>query len=1029
MIATLAAFLWIPSTQASEIMRAKLNHFENRIRPVLAESCTECHGSKKAESGLRLDSREAILQGGDSGPAVRLDAPESSLLIQALKHQGDLRMPKKQQKLSTETIRGFVRWIQDGLLWQQDETANPPAPRLRSGAVTEDERGFWSFLPIQDPAVPVTKTPWAKNNIDRFIHHRLRQQGLAPQGAADQRILIRRATFDLTGLPPTKKAIESFLADSSPTAFQRVVERLLSAEAYGERWGRHWLDVVRYADTAGETGDYPTPLSYKYRNWVIDAFNQDQPYDEFIRDQIAGDLIALQESPTQWNKPTRSQFQKHLTATGYIAISRRFGFNIEGYHHLTIQDTIDNIGQAILGLTLGCARCHDHKYDPITKEDYYAWYGILESTRYSFPGSEEKKRSADLIPALPEAESAHRKAEHEQKTAQLEKEIQGIERELTKVREAMGWNAQIEPRLLPHSETNRDGHEGFSVWHGNPLPMIGINTSGKTLEVPGTVRPKEVVVHPAEREGLGIGWRSPVSGTVQISGRAADAHQCGNGITWHLDLLHSSGFRPLRAGEIDQGGAQSFAPETETAPFEVTLRRGDMLQLAILPRGNYGCDLTQISFQIRAKAENRVWSLERDLLEQPLESNPRVDRPDQRPVWYVFSVPEDRGESWSNPAATELTVDQRAQLPIQEARLKSTLARRREQWERHQQAGPYELVYGAVEGPRPQDARLQIRGQKDRLGEQVPRRNLELLGKHPIADPTTSGRRDLANWLTDTTNPLTARVMVNRIWQQHFGRGLVASANDFGVRGDRPTHPDLLDWLASRFIESGWSVKAMHRLIMASATYQQASGYHPVHAEMDPEASYLWRFHRRRLSAEEIRDAMLWVSGELDPTRGEQHPFPDEDTWGFSQHAPFYGEYPTEKRSIYLMQQRLKRHPYLALFDGADPNVPTAQRELTTVPTQSLYLMNSEFVHARALALGRRVQSEGSDDEARVDFAFSHVLGRPATELDQEQAARFLSTYRKALQADSSDRSQPSAKLWAAFARSLLTRNEFLFID
>ena len=739
--------------------------FENHVRPVLIAHCVKCHGPKKAESGLRLDQRATAIAGGDSGPAVVPGRPDKSLIVAAIRRQDGLEMPPD-EKLDAQAVDAIEHWIKNGAAWPETTKLASGGPAIRSGAITDEERAFWSFQPLKEVTPPEVDASLAvHNDIDRFVHARLATEGLTMRKPADKRTLIRRATFDLTGLPPTAEEIDAFLADESPRAFENVVDRLLATQAYGERWGRHWLDVVRYADTAGETADYPTPLAYKYRNWVIRALNADMPYDEFVREQIAGDILGAEMLAAVGDTPSAEQLAQYrdmLTATGFIAVSRRFGYDVENYHHLTIQDTIDVTGQAVLGLTLGCARCHDHKFDPVNREDYYAWYGIFESTRYSFPGSEEKKRPYDLFPVVPAKFAAS------------------------------------------------DGAKA----------MIG------------------------------------------------------------------------------------------------------------------------------------------------------------------------------------------------------------------------EVVYGAIERDEPADTRMQIRGEKTRLGDVVPRRNLEILGGQPLADDAGSGRRQLAEWLTRADNPLVARVMVNRIWQQHFGGGLVSTENDFGVRGQPPTHPELLDWLARRFIDGGWSIKAMHRTIMASAAYQQASDYDARAAERDPDARLLWRFNRRRLSAEEIRDAMLLASGDLDPAMGGEHRFPPVESWGFTQHTPFYGVYPTNRRSVYLMQQRLKRHPFLGLFDGADGNVSTAHRELTTVPTQALFLMNNPFVHERAASLARRwltgsgFASPPTDDG--IEALFVATLGRPATSDEITDARAFVATYAASLAKGAEAAKTEHERLlaaWSAYARTLLVRNEFLFVD
>jgi hypothetical protein len=705
--------------------------FESRVRPVLVGTCFRCHGGEKTRAKLRVDSREALLKGGESGPAIRPGQPEKSPLIQALRHEGDgPRMPPD-KPLSPATVAAFSAWVKAGAPWPTNSTA-----------FTADRttRVHWAYLPLRAGAAP-DSSETALGPIDRFLDAKLREKGLRPVGPADRRTLIRRATFDLTGLPPTPWEVEDFLADASPTAFARVVDRLLASPRYGERWGRHWLDVVRYADTAGETADYPVPQAWRYRNYVIDAINADKPYDEFLREQLAGDILARQLPPDA--SPAR--YAELITATGYISIARRFGFDVAVDHYLTIDDTVDTLGKSVLGLALGCARCHDHKYDPISVLDYYGLYGIFESTRYPLPGSEKVRTQRDLV----------------------------------------------------------------------------------SLRSPSEVRP---------------GQR-----------------------------------------QTDQG-------------------------------------------------------------------------------------------------------------------LKA---------------------YAVGEG-KPHNVRVHRRGDPQTLGEEAPRRFLEVLGGQSIPPEAGSGRLQLAGFLTDPRNPLTTRVMVNRIWQGHFGAGLVKTPNDFGTRGEPPTHPELLDYLAKRFIKSGWSLKAMHRLLMNTAAYQRASGHDPAGAQVDPDNAMLGRFNRRRLSGEEIRDAMLAVSGDLDPTPGGPHPFPDEKSWGFTQHAPFAAVYDHNRRSVYLMTQRIKRHPFLGLFDGADTSSSTGVRLTTTVPTQALFFMNDPFVHTRSSALAARLVKL-PDDTARLARASWLLYGRPPTARDTTTMTLFL--------ADAAADAIGAAAAWSAWLRVMLCSNEFVYVD
>ena len=892
---------------------------------------------------------------------------------------------------------------------------------MRGGPITDEERAFWSFQAITDPEPPRIENPQIKNDIDRFVIERLRDAKLKPVPPAERRALIRRATFDLTGLPPTPEDIQAFLDDDSPDAFRKVVDRLLESKAYGERWGRHWLDVVRYADTAGETGDYPTPLSYKYRNWVIDALNADKPYDQFVREQIAGDLIAKQ-TPGVSNE----QYKEMMTATGFIAISRRFGFDVENYHHLTIQDTIDTVGQAFLGLSIGCARCHDHMYDPVNTADYYAWYGIFDSTRYSFPGSEEKKKPYDLFPDLPSDLVESKKTNHAAALARIDAEIKRLESEKKPL--AGTWRDYIGERRLKSMAKDRDGHVGLQSWYTNSepyqVPVVAVNTSDQTLKVPGTVPPGKLVVHPQNKEGVGIAWRSPIAGRLRVSGSVQDVHdECGDSVAWFLDHLGGAGLKPIGNGAIPLKGSQSIDSR------ELDVKAGDFLQLAVMPKTSHGCDLTQVEWTIEEVGGKKRWNVVDDVIGGFLKSNPLPDRLGNPAVWFFYQVDVDRGEPFAPAPPAELAKTNPADLKHRRAQKERRLAELRSQREGMKSSGPEELVYAAIEKDQPKNAQIRIRGERRDLGEEVPRKNLEILGNDPLPSEAGSGRLQLADWLTRDGNPLMARVMVNRIWQHHFGSGLVGTENDFGTRGQRPTHPQLLDWLASRFKDTGYSMKAMHRLIMSSAAYQRSSNFDARAFETDPDAKLLWRFNRRRLSAEEIRDAMLLVSGDLDPTMGGEHPFPPVEKWGFTQHAPYYGVYPTKRRSIYLMQQRLKRHPFLALFDGADPNVSTARRELTTVPAQALYLMNNEFVHQRAGGLARRVLSGANDEPTRIRFAWHLALGRSPTQEEISDVSTFMKRYAEAIA--EGDRSKKSAeiKVWSALARTVLTRNEFLFID
>ncbi len=785
-----------------------IEFFEKKIRPVLVSRCYECHSanSSKLRGEFLIDSREGLLKGGESGPAIVPGDPEKSSLIKAIKHDDpDQRMPPSPyDKLSTEQINDFVAWIKMGAPDPRKPVARGvlATPPKKYGMTLDEGREFWSFKPVSKPTVPSVKNSnWVKTSVDPFVLVKLEAAGVTPNAAADKRTLLRRVTFDLTGLPPTPSEVETFLADSSSDAFAKVVDRLLESPRYGERWGRHWLDVVRYADTCGNASDYPVPQAYKYRDWVIRAVQRDLPYDQFLREQFAGDLMP---------SSTEAERAERIIATGYLANARRFGGGRKGEHHLTIEDTIDNLGKAVLGTTLSCARCHDHKFDPFFMTDYYGLYGFFESTRYPHPGAEGANRQEDFIPLLPATEVAALKKAQQDRITALNEEVKQLEAKLAEAKQA------------PESDVKK------------------------------------------------------------------------------------------------------AAVETATNAL--------------------------------AEAKKRQMA------------------------------------------------EQKTPLVIDDA---------------------YAVTDGIIA-----HAKLQQRGDPKKLGDEVPRHFPAILGGHSLpGDDKTSGRLQLAQWLSDAKNPLTARVMANRIWQWHFGKGIVQTPNDFGRQGKAPTHPELLDHLATQFVESGWSIKAMHRLILLSQTWQMASIDNQSGIERDPNNELFWRFERKRLDAEQIRDALLFVSGDLDESTQGGHPFPAQSSWGFTQHNPFFAAYETRRRSVYLMQQRLKKNPYLALFDGADPSSSTAVRQPSTTPLQALFVMNGSLAHGAASKFAERVTAASPDDVARITAAYQLALNRAPSDDESRESIEFVQTYRTRLSSIGSPKETIEPRVWSAFSRALLSSNEFVFVD
>ena len=759
--------------------------------------------------GLLVDTREGIRKGGSSGqPSISPKQPGKSLLLAAIKHSGSLKMPPG-KPLSEDVIADFEQWINSGAEDPRDGKAAPIPPPYNFS----EARKFWSFQPVKDYEPPAASkdSQWNRTAIDRFIRAKLDEKKLTPLGTASKRALIRRATFDLTGMPPAPEDIDAFLKDNSAAAFEKVVDRLLASTQYGERWARHWLDVVRYADTAGCNSDYPVGEMYRYRNWVIHAFNQDMPYNQFVRDQIAGDILAAKLT----HERQLEDRQAKIVATGYIANSRRFGSRNSEFY-LTIEDTIDNLGKAMLGLSIGCARCHDHKFDPIPNRDYYALYGIFQSTRYPFPGAEIYQHAKDFV----------------------------------------ALNPKDEVRLRAYQDE-----------------------------------------------------------TSKIDDMTED----------------------YKAGRLGKG-LSAEDKRKETGANRERLRT----------------------------------------LEAAFENIPKA---------YAVSELEGKPE----PYPEKLN-------------------------DAHGRLAPRTAAF---------DARIQRKGDPKSLGDTVPRGFLTILGGQTVPpEEKGSGRLELAGWISDPANPLTARVMVNRIWQHHFGKGIVQSPNDFGARGERPTHPELLDYMTARFQESGYSVKKLHKLIMLTRAYQTASGQSEKNATADPRNDYLWRFDRRRLDAEEIRDAMLAVSGGLDATMGGPQSFPPETKWKFSQHKPFVADsydttYNSNRRGIYLMQQRIKKQPFFEIFDGADTNASTPKRASTVTSLQALAMMNSNFIYEQSDKFAARIAGEHIDDAYRLAF------GRPATPAEVLEATRFLAKSRAAYV----ESGQSGDQALASYLRALLASDEFVFVD
>ena len=829
-----ALLLAVPGGFAAEVIDAA--YFETQVKPILENRCWSCHSEArgKARGGLTLDSLADIMAGGDSGEAALVPHdPANSLLMAAVRRGNkDLAMPPEtEDALPAAEIAVLEKWIAAGAPWPG---AQLPAVAAGSGKTFDASAlDWWSLQPIRKPAVPAAGAGWARTDIDRFAAAGHAHHGLAPATDADPRTLVRRLHLDLTGLPPAPEEVAAFVrafAADRAAATEHLVDRLLASPHYGERWGRHWLDTARYADTQGDTGDVPMQDIWKYRNWVIAAHNRDLPVDEFIRLQIAGDLYAKEKAAGD-----PAAYREHVVATGFIAAARRYG-NSRADIHLTIEDTLDTIGRGLLGLTMRCARCHDHKFDPVSARDYYALYGIFQSTRYPWNGTSDFRIPQHLVTLSPEPAAQAALDAHWARIDALEQEIRRNGRPAAKAKPLRERYEQLEKQIAEKTAAGED-----------------------------------IAALIAERDGL-------------PGAMADDREYIAHGLDWMKKERD-------RLGQLQPGG---------------------------------------------------------------------------------------------------------------------------------------EIAFAVLDQAQPGNARIHRKGDPKSLGPEVPRGFIEVVAGPAAREIAAgSGRRELAEWLTDPAHPLTARVFVNRVWQHHFGTGLVATSDNFGRMGEPPTHPELLDWLAATFVADGWSLKRLHRRIVLSRVYQLSADGPEANRVRDPDNWQLWRFNRRLLDAETVRDALLHVSGRLDPGPAGAHPFPpvsDKGFAGFNLNRPFSVFYATPKRSVYVMTPRLRPHPELDLFNGPDRNASTARRTTASIVPQALFLMNSPFIADCAAGLAGRTAAEaGTDDAARLRRTFQLTVGRDPGADEQEHLGAFLAQYR-------ASGAGGSAAAWPALAKVVLSANEFFFL-
>jgi hypothetical protein len=896
-----------------------IEFFETRIRPLLTDRCLSCHGPEKKKGGVRLDSRAAMLKGNAGGPVISPGEPEKSPIIRAVRHDAKIKMPPD-GKLPAEAVDALTAWVKMGAPWPAGDK-----PKADASDVAEMRRSHWSFQPIRKPPVPPVKdAAWAATPLDRFILAKLEAASYKPALPAEKHTLIRRAYIDLIGLPPTPEQVEAFVKDDSPDAFARVVDHLLASPQYGERWGRHWLDVARYADTKGyvfqEERRYP--YAYTYRDYVIRAFNEDLPYDRFVVEQLAADRLNLGDD------------KRALAAMGFLTLGRRFLNNTNDI----IDDRIDVVSRGLMGLTVSCARCHDHKFDPIPTKDYYSLYGVFASS----------VEPADLpLLGKPEQTAAY---------LEFEKELQAREAKVNEFLEA------TRSELI----TKFRGRAGEYLLAAQIAPP---STDGQPrMLTDGELHPRMIAR-----------WRSLLQETKKKHHPVL--------APWHAFAALQPKDFAAKAGVVVKGWS-----ENKDASMVIN---AEVVQAFTAKPPSSVQDVAKVYGDLFVQADQR-W---RDALAKGKETHAEAPTALPDAAWE-----EIRQLLYGPGAPPVIETAETPRFYNRGARDKHTALRMQvEQWKATSPAAPPRAMV-LNDAPVPEKPHVFLRGNPNNAGDEVPRQFLLVLAgdqRKPFSEG--SGRLELARAIASPDNPLTARVLVNRVWQHHFGHGFVRTPSDFGLRGESPTHPELLDYLAATFMEQGWSIKKLHRTILLSATYQQSSEADTRAAQSDPENRLLAHMNRRRLEFEPLRDSLLYVAGGLDPKMGG--PAVDSLSAGGA------------RRTVYGFIDRQNLPGLLRSFDFASPDASNPQRHTTTVPQQALFLMNNAFIveQARGL-LARSDMIRLPNAEAKINRLYEILYSRGPDAEELKLGRQFVE-------------GPDPAKNWEEYAQVLLLANEFAFVD
>ena len=928
-VAWACSLLYVPVLGANADPEA-MEYFEKHVRPLLAGKCQACHNAQLKSGNIDFSGVEGFVKARDEAALISAEDPAASRLLAIVNYDSRIKMPPG-GKLPAEELEILGSWVRMGAPWPGAEQRDAMIPEGTHGTFSAEQKNYWAFQPVSDPELPEVGTPdWAVKPIDRFVLAKLEEHGLEPANPAPKLTWLRRATFDLTGVPPTTQEAAAFLEDDSPKAYERVVERLLSSPLYGERWGRHWLDVARYADSTGNDEDHRYPYAWKYRDYVIDAFNDDMPYDQFVREQIAGDLLPS-DDPDGVNR-------QGIVATGFLALGPKAIAQQDKTRMLydVYDEQIEVVSKAMLGLTIACARCHDHKFDPILTKDYYSLAGIFASTR-SFREPRAHVSRMLLKPLVPQEEYDRYKAEQDViKNKQIELDNLAdveIEEHIDSIVE------RVSDYMLGAREVYEGGAEASAVALKRKLDETQL-----------------------------VAWVSYLEPRDPPRAQLAD---------WHVAM---AGRRAEAAEEYEKRFAKTLKE------WHHTIRRWRASAIELIKTGT-----------------------------MPPPPKPKFRAGRDRfffDVYHAKGGPMNFGAEQRNQILKAETVETIATLKVELKDLKGN-------------AIPEPPMANAIEDGDVVEQKVFVRGDYNTEGEPATKVFPAIISGFN-QEPVTagSGRLELADWIASPQNPLTARVMVNRIWQKHFGEGLVRTPSNFGKLGTPPTHPELLDWLAARFVDDGWSVKNMHRRIMLSNAYRMSSERGESAARIDPANQWLSSFNRRRLDVEELRDGMLAIDRSLDYAMGGtlQSGFGTDRENSNSRLS--IDPTTSTRRMVYLPLRRANLPTLLNLFDFGDAVTSLGKRPVTNVAPQALFMMNSEFVAKRAANIAEQLLADEVASEAdRVREAYLGILTRHPEPAEVDGALSYIGGFGSRFE----DRTPQAA--WQSYCRVLLASNDFIYVD